>query len=154
VADLSHAKSVLRGLEANDFLRLHEIDRICFDPGIAYSQAELFSSLEHPDSLAKVAELGGEIVAFAVARILDELSAHIITLDVLPEARRRRIGTSLMGALHNEFRARNLAVSILEVEAGNKGALRFYRKLGYQRVELLQGYYAGVRDACRMVKCF
>jgi len=152
VAGKSSDKTALRGLEATDFFRLYQIDQICFETGIAYSRAELFFHLKHPASVAKVVELKGDVVAFAVARILDDLSAHIITLDVIPEARRRGIGTSLMRAMHREFQSRNVAVSILEVDVENGGALNFYRGLLYETVETLRGYYSGRRDAYRMAR--
>jgi ribosomal-protein-alanine N-acetyltransferase len=141
----------MRSLKSTDISRLHERDRICFDAEVAYTRAELIFYLKHPDAITKVVELGGGIVAFAVARITDDMWAQVITLDVLPEARRRGIGTSLMRALHQELQRRNVAVSVLEVEVDNGGALEFYRRLGYETVEKLRGYYLGRRDAYRMV---
>jgi ribosomal-protein-alanine N-acetyltransferase len=147
----SHKIPELRKLRTADFFRLYEIDQICFEPEIAYSRAELFFHLKHPESLTRVVELEGAVVAFAVARFLDDLAAHIITLDVVPELRRRGIGSSLLGAIHREFRSRNLAVSILEVDTENEAALKFYRKFCYETVETIRGYYSGRRDAYRMV---
>jgi ribosomal-protein-alanine N-acetyltransferase len=139
-------------MQPAEVMRLYEIDRICFLPGVAYTQAELLFHLRHPDSLTKVVELRDTIVAFVVARVANDLWAHLITLDVLPWARRRGIGTSLMKAMHQEFLRRNLTVSVLEVDIGNTGAVKFYQKLHYETVERLRGYYSGSRDAFRMVR--
>jgi len=152
VAPESIGKPVLRELEDSDLFRLHEIDKICFEAGVAFSRFELLFQLKHPAALVKVVEITGEVLAFAVARILDDLTAHIITLDVLPEARRRGIGSTLMKELHREFLKRNLAVSLLEVDVENRGALKFYHGHQYETVETLRGYYSGRRDAYRMVK--
>jgi len=136
-----------------DLSRLHSIDQVCFDVGIAYTRSELLFYLRHSNSIARVAELNGTVVGFAVGRVDDETSAHVLTLDVVPEARRRRVGTRLMEVLHQEFRKSGVLLAVLEVDTSNDGALKFYRAFGYEIVETIRGYYKGCRDAHRMV-CF
>ncbi len=55
-----------------------------------------------------------------------------------------------MSVLHEEFRRRGLRTAVLEVDTANEGAQRFYRGLGYERGEILSGYYMGRSDAFRM----
>ncbi len=142
---------LLRSYREEDLQRLHEIDCLCFPPGIAYSRAELRFYLSHRDAVSRVAELDGAIVGFAVGRILGRRAAHVVTLDVVPEARRRGIGSALMKTLHEEFARHGAAVSILEVSVENRAALAFYAGMGYRREALLPGYYGGLLDAYRMV---
>lgn len=144
---------VIRDANRRDFLLLFEIDQECFEPRIAYTWSELLLFLRQPGTIAKVAETEGEVIGFAIGRVENRETGHIITLDVVPEARRRRVGSRLLLCLHEVFRSRGVALSVLEVDVRNVPALKFYEKLGYRRVETLRGYYAGSLDAFRMV-CF
>ena len=140
----------IRGYQPPDFDRLYHIDQICFEPGISYSHSELAFYVRDPRSAVKVAELSSEIAGFVLGRVEQDSLAHVITLDVIPEARRQGVGTLLMRAIHREFLRRNAMVSVLEVSVENAGARRFYERLKYQYVCILPGYYAGRIDACRM----
>jgi len=143
----------IRCYRPGDIDQLHAIDRICFDESIAYSRAELLYYLRHPRAVGKVAERAASIVGFALGRIEEKLFGHVITLDVMPEARRCGIGAALLESLHADFRSAGLPVAVLEVDVANTGAQRFYQRWGYEQVETLRGYYNGGRDAYRMV-CF
>jgi len=148
---LGYSPYILRDCRVEDLDRLHEIDRLCFAPDIAYSRAELYFHLHHRDAVSRLAERSGAIVGFAVGRILRRRGGHVITLDVVQEARRQGIGRALLQALHAEFAARGAATATLEVSMDNAGARRFYESLGYRAEGLLPGYYGGHTDACRMV---
>jgi ribosomal-protein-alanine N-acetyltransferase len=134
-----------------DSRTLHAIDSICFPPGIAYSSGELLFYLKHPESITRVAEARGKIVAFTVGRVGRGLG-HVVTLDVLPEARRKGAGTELMAILHEEFRKRGGRAAILEVSARDAGAVAFYEKLGYEYVTRIPDYYGNGADAWRMIR--
>jgi len=135
-----------------DLERLYEIDRVCFPPTIAYSIGELRFYLAGRRSVGRVAEVSRRIAGFAVGRIERDSVAHVITLDVMPEARRKGIGRALMDALHAEFDRQGVMCVILEVSAKDPEARRFYEKLGYRFAGLLPGYYNGEIDACRMIR--
>jgi ribosomal-protein-alanine N-acetyltransferase len=142
----------IRDLRRSDIGRLHEIDSICFAADIAFTRAELLFYLRHPYALAKVAERVGNIVGFAIGRVESDFYGHVITLDVVPEARRSKIGTQLIEVLHEEFRRAGVLLAVLEVDVENSGARLFYERLGYERIETLRGYYKERSDAYRMAR--
>jgi ribosomal protein S18 acetylase RimI-like enzyme len=144
---------LIRDYRVEEIAALHWIDGICFPADLAYSRAELRFYLMRPFSIGKVAERDGTILGFAVGWGKSGQEARVITLDVVPEARRCKVGTALMAALHEQFRKCGALQAALEVDAGNEGAQVFYRVLGYERKELLRGYYKGRGDAYRMVLC-
>ena len=133
-----------------DLPELHRIDQICFEGDIAFTKAEMLFYLTHPNSIIAVAERQEEIVGFAVGQIDGKASAHIFTLDVIPEARRQGVGTQLMRFLHQAFRSRNVKTVDLEVSIENDAAQRLYEQLQYSRAGILPGYYRGREDAYRM----
>jgi ribosomal-protein-alanine N-acetyltransferase len=144
----------IRNFQGEDLEALWEIDRICFPKDIAFSRAELIFYLNHSKSIARVAEGLGRILGFVLARVESPVSAHVITLDVVPDARQRRIGFALMNTLHREFERLNIGLAVLEVGTSNVAAQRLYEKLQYRYLEKISGYYHGREDAYRMARTF
>jgi ribosomal-protein-alanine N-acetyltransferase len=142
---------LIRDVRSDEIQRLHNIDQICFPAHVAYSRVELLFFLNHGSSISKVAERDGHVLGFAIGQIKAHGHAHVITIDVIPEARRGRVGRALMETLHAEFRARGAGQASLEVDAHNNAAQRFYMGRGYRRADFLRGYYKGRGDAYRMV---
>jgi [ribosomal protein S18]-alanine N-acetyltransferase len=140
----------IRNYQAGDLEELCGIDRICFPESIAFSKAEFVFYLNHPKSITRIGEGFGRILGFVMARVENSEFAHVITLDVIPEARQQRIGMTLMNALHKELERRKVGAAILEVGTKNLPAQRLYEKLKYRYREKLSGYYAGKEDAFRM----
>jgi [ribosomal protein S18]-alanine N-acetyltransferase len=139
----------IRNYCENDLDSLYAMDQACFDEHTAFSMQELQFNLHHPQSVSLLAERSGVILGFVVAQIQAPF-AHIVTLDVSPEARREKIADTLMKNLHKELSHRGVAVVILEVSVYNKPALRLYKKLDYKYVRSLPGYYHGREDAYQM----
>ena len=133
---------------------LFDIDQICFPVDIAFSHDEITSYLNHPKSIAWAAERAGRILVYVVVQMGSDLLAHVITLDVRPEARRQKIGTALMSRMHRELRQRGVHVIVLEVEVDNRAAQKLYEKLRYRYLEKISGYYHGRQDAYRMARFF
>ncbi len=133
-------------------MRLYDIDRVCFPAPLAYSSEEFIFYLDDPMSVSLVAEWQGRIVGFVIGRIERGGLGHIVTLDVLPEARRRKVATSLMGTLHQGLSLRGATIVFLEVATDNAPALQFYRSLGYERKRVLSRYYRACGDAYLMVR--
>jgi ribosomal-protein-alanine N-acetyltransferase len=106
-----------------------------------WSVRVFFDELAQPNRSYLVAEDGaGRVIAYA-GLLLVEPDAHVTTVAVDPEVRRRHLGTRLMLALVDEaltHGARNLT---LEVRMSNEGAQRLYRRFGFAPVGLRKGYY-------------
>ena len=147
----------LRDYRPQDFQRLLEIDQACFVEGIAYSADELRHFLNRRHAVRIVAEKAGKIEGFVIAdhyrsRRSDERMGRIITIDVLPEARRTGLGSRLLKAAEEKIREAGAAYLSLETAIDNLTALRFYKKHGYVGLKILPNYYLDSIDALLMGK--
>ncbi len=146
----------LRPFHRADMETLYRIDQACFLPGIAYSRAELRYYLLHPKSFTVVAETGTKtIVGFCTGRLHvreGRLFGHIITIDVLADARRQGVGRMLLQAVEEDFIAKAVNSIRLEVAVDNLHAQSFYQAMGYERIGMIPGYYAGRTDALVLEK--
>jgi ribosomal protein S18 acetylase RimI-like enzyme len=162
----------IRDYRAADFDRLWQIDQLCFTDGIAYTQMELTGFIMKRNAITLVAEVQlantGEsdrlnqrtnalrrerIVGFAVAHPIRGKIGRILTLDILPEARRLGLGSRLMQETEGRLREAGSTEVYLETAVNNKPALHLYHKLGYQIVRTLPEYYSRQSlDAFQMAK--
>ncbi len=81
-----------------------------------------------------------------------DIVGHIITIDVLPDARRQGMGRLLLRAAEENFRAKDTDSIRLEVAVDNQRAQMFYQTMGYTQIGMIPGYYAGKLDALVMQK--
>ena len=146
----------IREFRRGDFLRLWEIDQECFPRGIAYSQVELLSYIRRPKSCTLVAERttgskesdqSAVTVGFIVAAPEGRRAGHIITIDVVKEARRSGLGTKLLGAAEARLRKQGCGSVYLETAIDNASALAFYKRHDYFLVKTIPRYYANGVDA-------
>jgi ribosomal-protein-alanine N-acetyltransferase len=76
--------------------------------------------------------------------------AEILTIGVIPAWRRRSIGRALLDETASVLRSAGIARLLLEVAAGNAGAIALYRSAGFEIKGIRRGYYdtpAGAIDA-------
>lgn len=153
----------IREYRAADFDRLWVIDQGCFPASISYTQMELSGFITRRNAITLVGEFhlgevennpaGDSIAGFVVAHPIRRRYGRILTLDVLPEARRCGLGSMLMTACEERLRNLGCAAVYLETAVDNLPALRLYRKLGYQILRTLPDYYASHSlDAFQMSK--
>lgn len=107
----------------------------------------LHRALRRRDPLL-VAHVGGRVAGF-VWFYLDGTFAHsgyVRWIAVAPEMRGSRLGAALMRAVEDRIFRRGRDVFLL-VSDFNRGAQRFYRRLGYRKVGALRDYVvAGVTE--------
>lgn len=78
---------------------------------------------------------------------------HVISLAVIPPARRKGIATSLMkGAMEAMKKYYNVKEYYLEVRTSNLPAIRLYEKLGYIIVKRIPYYYSDGEDCYIMAR--
>ena len=97
------------------------------------------------DAIALVAAtVEGELVGFVIVHVESVAvgrRGYVVTLDVAEELRRK----GLAGMLMREAEARTVAVGArwmeLHVFTGNEAAIRFYERLGYERIATRRRFY-------------
>ena len=98
----------------------------------------VFSAAEHHLSL--VIEDQGQIVGFVVARRL-QTEWEIENIAVAGAARRRGLGTRLMGELMERARAAGAEQVFLEVRESNRAARSLYEKWAFEAAGRRKNYY-------------
>ncbi len=71
----------------------------------------------------------------------------IINIAVAPAHRRRGVGRLLLRRIVSLCRRRSVPVLWLRVRASNRGAQRFYRRMGFRLRGRFQGYYVDPEEA-------
>ena len=86
------------------------------------------------------ADAGDRLVGWGGVLLLGE-SAEVLTVGVVPDARRLGVGTALLDALEGHARDRGAREMFLEVRVDNDGAIALYEHRGYARIGTRRGYY-------------
>lgn len=147
----------LRDFRPEDFETLWNIDQKCFAPGIAYSRRELSIYIRRRGSFTVVAENdprtgkatagNSEIVGFIVAEAGPRRIGHVISIDVLPAARRSGLGSKLLLAAEDRLRSDGCRAVVLETAVDNLSALSFYKRHLYHVIKAIPRYYSTGTDA-------
>jgi [ribosomal protein S18]-alanine N-acetyltransferase len=140
----------IREFRPEDFEILWRIDQECFPAGIAYSQRELKSYIRHQGAITLVATDGERISGFIVVH--SGATGHVITIDVIPAARRSGVGSLLLRAAENRMRESGSKAVGLETAVDNLSALSFYKRHGYSVIGTKPRYYPNGVDALVLQK--
>jgi ribosomal-protein-alanine acetyltransferase len=77
--------------------------------------------------------------------------AQILTIGVIPSARRRGVGQAMLDELLAEAARRGAVAVFLEVRVDNDAAQQLYRRNGFTDLRIRRGYYDNGRaDALEM----
>jgi ribosomal-protein-alanine N-acetyltransferase len=68
-------------------------------------------------------------------------TADILNIGIDPDFQRQGYGRGLLNHLIEELRKRNISEIFLEVRVGNKSAIRFYKKQGFEEISVRKNYY-------------
>ena len=160
----------LRDFRPQEFEALWRIDQQCFAPGISYSRLELATYLQRPGAFALVVDAlevsassvrtgisnqdqsSAAIVGFIVAEAASRGTGHIVTIDVLPNARGVGVGSRLLQVAEERLRAAHCDAVILETAVDNRAALSFYKRHNYTVIKTLARYYSNGVDALALKK--
>jgi [ribosomal protein S18]-alanine N-acetyltransferase len=142
----------IRKFQKTDFETLWQLDQACFDAQMAYSRPELAFYMRRPGAFTLVAEGQRDSVLGFIVAEARRRSGHIITIDVVVEARRLGVGSALLKAAEARLREAGAEAVALETAVNNESAIRFYKEKGYFVEKTVPGYYSGQLDALVMVK--
>ncbi|MFN2501906.1 MAG: ribosomal protein S18-alanine N-acetyltransferase [Pyrinomonadaceae bacterium] len=125
----------------------------CFCNGDNYTKYTFEYLLNEPRSLSyRVVTPAGEMVAFAFVMVNENNAAHLTTIGVAPEHRRRRIAARLMRHVERSLQSREVTTVMLEVRVSNTEAQELYRRAGYMVVQRISKYYNNGEDCFLMIK--
>ena len=133
----------LRKCTAKDLNRVIEIERKSF-------------RYPYPPSLFKwylrngfflVTEKNGKIVGYVIGMEEETKEGLIASIAVLPNFRRKGIGTSLMEKMMEKMEEVKV-----QVRKSNRAAIKFYKKLGFIKKGFIENCYQDGEDAIVMKK--
>lgn len=125
----------------------------CFKNGENYTKYTFAYLFNEPRSLSyQVVSASGEMAAFAFVLLNPDGTAHLTTIGVAPEHRRRGIGKRLLAHLDEVLRVKGVSTIVLELRVGNSDARNLYSHAGYSIVNRIANYYSDGEDCFLMVK--
>jgi ribosomal-protein-alanine N-acetyltransferase len=128
---MSFATLVIRAMERRD---LPEVDRI----QSAAPEASQWNPEDYLGYESFVAELGGGVAGFAVARLLPPDEIEVLNIATDPHVRRQGVGSALLASL---LRLPG-QILFLEVRESNIAALALYARAGFTENGRRKYYYA------------
>lgn len=134
-----------------DALEIAEMSRDLIEHGLAWSwtPARVRRAILGRDSCVLVGRRERKIAGFAIMYFGDEV-AHLNLLAVSVEHRRQGLGRQLIEWLSMSAVEAGVLRIDLELRETNGGARAFYQSLGFESLDVVQGYYQGREPALRM----
>lgn len=121
-----------------DLDELMEVERVSFS--CPWTRDMYLSELEKKEGRYLKARSGGVLAGYGgILVILDE--AHVMTLAVREEMRRRGVGMRIMLELAREAEHMGARFLTLEVRKSNQAAIELYSRLGFQIMGERKNYY-------------
>ena len=77
---------------------------------------------------------------------------HIVSVAIIPDYRRKGLGTAILNKALEGMREYNVKEGYLEVRVSNQPAIDLYTKLGFSTSKKSKNYYKDGEDAYIMVK--
>ena len=125
----------------------------CFRKGDNYTKYTFDYLLNEPRTLSyRIDTPTGEMAGFVFVMVKEHNAAHLTTIGVAPEHRRRGIAARLITQVEEALKKRDVGTIMLEVRVSNTGAQALYRRHGYMTVQRIGKYYSNGEDCFFMMK--
>jgi len=105
-----------------------------------WSQDQFTTSIENSNNLCYCLSLNGKTIGYLIAMLAAD-TADILNIGIDPDFKRQGYGTSLLNHLIEDLRKRNISEILLEVRVGNKSAIQFYKRQGFEEISVRKNYY-------------
>ncbi len=125
----------------------------CFRNGDNYTKHTFEYLLNEPRTVSyRMVTPRDELVGFVFVMVNENNAAHLTTIGVAPEHRRRKIAVRLLEHLEASLLKRDVGTIMLEVRVSNTDAQELYRRSGYMIVQRIAKYYNNGEDCFLMMK--
>ena len=105
-----------------------------------WSQLQFTTSIENSNTLCYCLSLNGKTLCYLITMLAGD-TADILNIGVDPDFKRQGYGSGLINHQIEELRKRDIGEILLEVRAGNKSAIRFYKRQGFKEISVRKNYY-------------
>ena len=105
-----------------------------------WSQGQFATSIENSNNLCYCLSLNDKTIGYLIAMMVMD-TADILNIGIDPDLQRKGYATGLLNHLIEELGKRNIREIFLEVRVGNKSAIRFYKKQGFEEISVRKNYY-------------
>lgn len=141
---------IAQRLEKTDLPGAAELERLCFSE--PWSENALALLTDGIQAVGACVREDGRAVAYGGMMIAPG-EGQITNIAVHPDYRRRGAGAAILERLIAEAGERNLGQIVLEVRESNEGAIRLYRRKGFETVGIRKNFYRKpTEDALIMVR--
>lgn len=108
----------------------------------SWSEREIANTVSQKQAFCATAKEEDTVLGYFLCYyVLDE--CEIARIAVAETARRQGVGNALFEFMTEVCREKNLERILLDVRAGNEGAIAFYQKNGFTKDGIRKGYYGG-----------
>ena len=139
-----------RRYRSDDFVALYAIEKACFEQPFRFDSRSMHRLVNAGNSATWIAEEAGQMVGFAIVEwtgTAPQVSAYILTVEVLSSHRRKGVGGRLLQHLEGSVRAEGAQSIWLHVDQANPTAILVYEKQGYVEAGEERNFYAPDRGA-------
>lgn len=150
----------LRTFKPADLERVMHINQVCLPEN--YTNLFFMNLHKRFPATFIVAEENGKVVGYIMCRVETGLSnfgllgiarkAHVISIAVLPTHQRRGIGHALVQEAMRNMPLYKARECYLEVRASNTPAIGLYKKMGFDILRRIRGYYIDGENAYLMAR--
>ena len=105
-----------------------------------WSQGQFTTSIKNSNNLCYSLSFNGRTIGYLIV-MLSVDTADILNIGIDSDFKRQGHGTALLIHLIEELRKRNISEILLEVRAGNKSAIQFYKRQGFEKISVRKNYY-------------
>lgn len=140
----------VRRADSGDAASIVELEASCFG-GDAWSVDAVIAELTGENRRVAVAEDDDGLLGYVALSLAADV-ADLTRVAVAPTARRRGLGTALLGWAVQEAATAGAERVVLEVAATNEPAVRLYAAAGFTEVARRSRYYRAGVDAVVMAR--
>ena len=105
-----------------------------------WTQLQFTTSLENTNNLCYSLSLQCKTIGYLIAMLATD-SVDILNIGIDPDFQRKGHGTALLKHLIEDLRIKDIVEILLEVRVGNKSAIQFYKKQGFEEIYVRNNYY-------------
>jgi [ribosomal protein S18]-alanine N-acetyltransferase len=138
-------ETVFRDYRTTDLEPMFQLDEACFEEEFRFDRESMREFAEEQNSIVRIAEnVCGEIAGFVIVhveRVKQGWRAYVVTLDVAATYRQKGLATRLMSDVEASLMALGVKWMQLHVFTGNVNAIRFYERLGFERLSMQRNFY-------------